>query len=52
MKPTEEKTVPEKKIDSKKSAKKQVTVKLKVNIWSIVFGILLVLFFYLHLCPC
>ena len=31
--------------DGKKSAKKQVTVKLKVNIWSIVFGILLVLFF-------
>ena len=31
--------------DSKKPAKKQVTVKLKVNIWTIVFGILLVLFF-------
>jgi len=35
MKPTQEKP----------TKKKQVTVKLKVNIWSIVFGILLVLFF-------
>lgn len=31
--------------NSKKSAKKQVTVKLKVNIWTIVFGALFVLFF-------
>ena len=29
----------------KKPVKKQVTVKFKVNIWTIVFGILLVLFF-------
>lgn len=35
MKPTQEKP----------TKKKQVTVKLKVNIWTIVFGILLVLFF-------
>lgn len=31
--------------NSKKPAKKQVTVKFKVNIWTIVFGILFVLFF-------
>jgi cell division protease FtsH len=31
--------------NSKKSPKKQVTVKLKVNIWTIVFGALFVLFF-------
>lgn len=38
----------EKKIqnrDSKKPTKKQVTFKFKVNIWTVVFGILLVLFF-------
>jgi len=45
MKPTIEKKEEIKKNDSKKPAKKQVTVKLKVNIWTIVFGILLVLFF-------
>ena len=46
MKPTQEKgkTNPSKD-EVKKAAKKQVTVKLKVNIWTIVFGILLVLFF-------
>lgn len=43
-------TTPQPKADrpldeKKKPAKKQVTVKLKVNIWTIVFGILLVLFF-------
>lgn len=32
-------------MDKKKTTKKQVTVKMKVNIWTIVFGILLVLFF-------
>ncbi|WKZ25460.1 MAG: ATP-dependent zinc metalloprotease FtsH [bacterium] len=31
--------------NSKKPAKKQVTVKFKVNIWTVVFGILLILFF-------
>lgn len=31
--------------DSKKPTKKQVTFKFKVNIWTVVFGILLVLFF-------
>lgn len=46
MKPTTEKKEEIKKNDSKKPAKKQVTVKLKVNIWTIVFGILLVLFFF------
>ncbi len=45
MKPTQEIPEPIKKIDSKKNTKKQVTVKMKVNIWTIVFGILLVLFF-------
>ena len=33
------------KIDSKKQPKKQVTVKFKVNIWTVVFGILIVVFF-------
>lgn len=45
MKPTTEKKEEIKKNDSKKPAKKQVTVKLKINIWTVVFGILLVLFF-------
>lgn len=31
--------------NSKKPVKKQVTVKFKVNIWTVVFGILLVIFF-------
>jgi cell division protease FtsH len=36
---------PEVKKEAKKPSKKQVTVKMKVNIWTVVFGILLVLFF-------
>ncbi|HCR35878.1 cell division protein FtsH [Candidatus Woesebacteria bacterium GWC2_33_12] len=39
MKPKEEKK------DPKKSTKKQVTVKMKINIWTVIFSILLVLFF-------
>jgi cell division protease FtsH len=45
MKPKEEKKIIKKGQDSKKPAKKQVTLKLKINIWSVIFGILLVLFF-------
>ncbi len=33
------------KLNSNKKNKKQVTVKLKINIWTVVFGILVVLFF-------
>lgn len=36
---------PEVKKEAKKPSKKQVTVKMKVNIWTVVFGILLTLFF-------
>lgn len=46
MKPdTKQKIDPKTNKASKKPAKKQVTVKFKVNIWTVVFGILLVLFF-------
>ncbi|EKE05742.1 MAG: hypothetical protein ACD_19C00182G0070 [uncultured bacterium] len=45
MKPQESKKELEIPKDGKKSAKKQVTVKFKVNIWTIVFGVLLLLFF-------
>ena len=36
---------PEVKKEAKKPSKKQVTVKMKVNIWTVVFGTLLVVFF-------
>jgi cell division protease FtsH len=50
MKSTQEKNINSKKMDlksnpSKKPVKKQVTVKFKVNIWTVVFGILLLMFF-------
>ena len=45
MKPQGKKNELQTSKDSKKSTKKQVTVKFKVNIWTAVFGILLILFF-------
>ncbi|KKP47519.1 MAG: ATP-dependent zinc metalloprotease FtsH [Candidatus Woesebacteria bacterium GW2011_GWA1_33_30] len=36
---------PEVKKETKKPSKKQVTVKMRVNIWTVIFGILLTLFF-------
>lgn len=45
MKPKASKKEVEAPKNGKKPAKKQVTVKFKINIWTVVFGILLVLFF-------
>lgn len=36
---------PKKQKEIKKPAKKQVTVKMKINIWTLVFGALMILFF-------